>query len=74
MRGRLTVKVKLAGEQKERKRKDPLRGRRKRNEGRTGDKRKNGNNGFVIEKEGESVRKRMELRSFFVLQELNAVE
>lgn len=40
MRGRLAVEVKLAGEQKERRRKDPLTGRRKRREGRMGDKRK----------------------------------
>lgn len=64
MRGRLAVEVKLAGEQKERKRKDPLTGRQKRNEGRMGDKRKNGNNGCRTEKEGESVRRRMELRPF----------
>lgn len=67
MRGRLAVEVKLAGE---RKRKDPLTGRQKRNEGRMGDKRKNGNNGGRIEKEGESVRRRMELRSFLSYKSL----
>lgn len=63
MRGRLAAEVKLAGEQKERKRMDPLTGRQRRNEGRMGDKRKNGNNGCRVEGEGESVWSKMELVS-----------
>lgn len=39
MRGRLAVEVKLAREQKERRRKDLLTGRQKRSEGRMRDKR-----------------------------------
>lgn len=73
MRGRLAVEVKLAGEQRERKRKDPLTGRQKRNEGRMGDKRENGNNGCRIKKRGGKCQEKNGTALIFVLNELKAV-